>query len=53
MSPELMFMAGAVYVGLSFISYAIQFANIMLEAWDESAMNELYSLLVFAIGEEK
>ena len=32
MSPELMFLAGAVYVGLRFILYTIQFANIMLEA---------------------
>ena len=32
MSPELMLLAGAVYVGLRFILYTIQFANIMLEA---------------------
>ena len=32
MSPEFMFLAGAVYVGLRFIFYTIQFANIMLEA---------------------
>ena len=32
MSPELMFLAGAVYVGLRFVLYTVQFANIMLEA---------------------